>query len=301
MPDRWLRPAREPGLPESSFPSSRPVLECPRKPATVSSALQARMRPAWSSARSSTASARARAPRASSTAGSCANWLPRGQPRPRTQRPRRHRLPHHVPASRQRPQSPQPAARPEVRTPPPGRAPVRRRGAGVALVLAPAQGAQPRQAGLRARVPVVRQLQDAHRPVSQAHDRLTQLLLVPSRLLEVMAENLVQLAQVGASLLKPVSEALVEFGAGRFGDSVICGVTDQQVPEAKGVRPPETAPCPAGSAAFERAQRVAGHLRLARESAWTAPRWNTSPSTAAHSSMRRSDGSSWSRRAAISA
>ena len=37
------------------------------------------------------------------------------------------------------------------------------------------------------------------------------------------------------------------------------------------------------------------------ESAWTAPRWNTSPSTAARSSTRRSAGSSLSRRAASTA
>ena len=56
---------------------------------------------------------------------------------------------------------------------------------------------------------------------------------VAAGLLEVVAEDLVQLDQLGAVLLQPGCEALVEVGAGRFRQRVVGGVADQQVAEAE--------------------------------------------------------------------
>ena len=90
------------------FPSSRPgPSRCPRKPATVSKRSPGANEACVVFPRARARQApRARAPRASVDCGIVRKLAAEGQPRPRTQRPRRHRLPHHVPASRQRPQSP---------------------------------------------------------------------------------------------------------------------------------------------------------------------------------------------------
>ena len=54
-------------------------------------------------------------------------------------------------------------------------------------------------------------------------------------LLEVVAEDLVQLDELGAVRLQPGCEALVQLGAGRFRQCVVGGVADQQVAEAEAV------------------------------------------------------------------
>ena len=58
---------------------------------------------------------------------------------------------------------------------------------------------------------------------------------VAAGLLEVVAEDLVQLDELGPVLLQPGCEALVELGAGRFRQRVVGGVADQQVAEAEAV------------------------------------------------------------------
>ena len=120
-------------------------------------------------------------------------------------------------------------------------------------------------------------------------------------LLEVVAEDLVELDQVGAALLEPVGEALVQLGARRLRQRVVGGVADQQVAEAEGVLARELRRSGRTSSLRTSAVSRGADLRLVGASAWTAPRWKTSPSTAPRSSTRRSAGSSWSRRAASSA
>jgi hypothetical protein len=51
----------------------------------------------------------------------------------------------------------------------------------------------------------------------------------------VVAEELVQLDELGAVLLQPGCEALVQLGAGRFWQRVVGRVADQQVAEAGAV------------------------------------------------------------------
>ena len=79
--------------------------------------------------------------------------------------------------------------------------------------------------------------QALRRPLGEGGVGLAELRLVPGRLLEVVAEDLVQLDQALAVLLQPVREPLVQLGAGRLGKRVVSGVADQQVAEAKGIVP----------------------------------------------------------------
>ena len=127
-------------------------------------------------------------------------------------------------------------------------------------------------------------------------------LLVAGGLLEVVAEDLVQLDQLLAALLEPAGEALVQLRPRGLRERVVGGVADQQVAEAEAVLAARTAPCRDGSAPGARAPPgAASPGSPPGASACTAPRWKTSPSTAPRSSTRRSAGSSWSRRAASSA
>ena len=71
--------------------------------------------------------------------------------------------------------------------------------------------------------------------LSQGRVGLSELLLVAGGLLEVVAEDLVELDQVGGALLQPVGEALVEVGTDCLRQRVVSGVADQQVAEAEGV------------------------------------------------------------------
>ena len=65
--------------------------------------------------------------------------------------------------------------------------------------------------------------------------RLTQLCAIASGLLEVEAEDLVHLDQIGPALLQPVREALVQLCANRFRQAVVRGIANEEVAEAKGV------------------------------------------------------------------
>ena len=66
---------------------------------------------------------------------------------------------------------------------------------------------------------------------------------VAAGLLEVVAEDLVQLDELGAVLLEPGGEALVQLGADRLRQRVVGGVADQQVAEAEAVLARELRPC----------------------------------------------------------
>ena len=109
-------------------------------------------------------------------------------------------------------------------------------------------------------------------------------------LLEVVADELVQLDQLAAMLLQPGREALVQLGSRRLRQRVVRGVADQQMAEAEAVVVPRTAPCRAGSAPCERAPPGAVSPGVSSASACTAPRWKISPSTAPRSSTSRSAG-----------
>ena len=61
---------------------------------------------------------------------------------------------------------------------------------------------------------------------------------VPRRLLEVVAEDLVQLDEVGASLRDPGGESLVQLGASGLRQRLVRRVADEQVAEAKRVVTP---------------------------------------------------------------
>src|SRR5947209_2009548 len=63
----------------------------------------------------------------------------------------------------------------------------------------------------------------------------TELLPVPDGLLEVVADDLVELDQIRATLLKPRREALVEVGARRLRQRLVGRVADQQMTEAVAV------------------------------------------------------------------
>ena len=86
----------------------------------------------------------------------------------------------------------------------------------------------------------------------------TQLPAVARGLLEMEAEDLVELDEVASALLEPVREALVELGPNRFRQPVIRGIADEQVAEAKGVVAGQLRPVRAGSAPCARVRPVAG-------------------------------------------
>ena len=92
---------------------------------------------------------------------------------------------------------------------------------------------------------------------ARAASGLSELCLVAGGLLEVVAEDLVQLDEVGAALLEPAGEALVQLGADRLRQRVVGGVADQQVAEAEAVLARELRPGRGGSAHGGRARRGA--------------------------------------------
>ena len=57
-----------------------------------------------------------------------------------------------------------------------------------------------------------------------------------------MAQDLVELDEIGGPLLEPVREPLVQLGPHRLREGVIRGVPDQEMPEAKGVVPRQQRP-----------------------------------------------------------
>jgi hypothetical protein len=110
--------------------------------------------------------------------------------------------------------------------------------------------------------------------------RLPELRPVATRLLEVVPENFVQLDQVGAMVLQPIGEAAMELGADRLRQGVIGGVADQEVPEAIGVVARGWGRSGRTSSRRTNAARRDVTSASSGASAWTVPRWNSSPSTA---------------------
>ena len=85
--------------------------------------------------------------------------------------------------------------------------------------------------------------------------RHPELGAIAHALLEVVAEDLVQLDDLGAVLLHPGGEALVEVGASRLRQRVVGRIADQEVPEAEGILASELRPVRADQRlAYERGQ-----------------------------------------------
>ena len=93
---------------------------------------------------------------------------------------------------------------------------------------------------------------------------LSELLLVAGGLLEVVAEDLVQLDQLVSALLQPGGEALVQLGPGRFRERVVGGVADQQVAEAEAVLARELRLVGTDQLAAHERGQARRHLRLLR-------------------------------------
>ena len=130
---------------------------------------------------------------------------------------------------------------------------------------------------------------------------LPKLGLVAGRLLEVEAEDLVHLDQIGAALLQPVGEALVELCARRPWKGRRRRRRESRGGGSGTRRRPDSC---VRSGRIELLANERGQSRItvpSRSSACTAPRWKISPSTAPRSSTERSGASSWSSRAASSA
>ena len=273
--------AGEPGVAEGLLARLRPLLE---PPAEVRYAEAERVpdvpSPAWSSACSSSGSAARASRSSSSTAGSSVEL--RAVPRRR----RRGRVPLRP---RRRPPRARSAARSAIAAARCGSAPRARARSSSRWTSSRAAGSA--RAPARAAVPAARSSprQSARRPAAASRSparsassasRLAELGLVPSRLLEVVAEELVQLDEVGAALLQPAakrscSSARVALGARRRRRRGSAG-------GGSGRRPRPGSRGLSGRIellADERGQ-ARRQVRLLGASAWTAPRWKTSPSTA---------------------
>jgi hypothetical protein len=77
------------------------------------------------------------------------------------------------------------------------------------------------------------------RTLAEARVWLLELGPVARGLFEVMAEDLVQLDEVRRPFFEPRGKAFVQVGPGRFGESVVGGVADQEMVEAVGLLPGE--------------------------------------------------------------
>ena len=122
--------------------------------------------------------------------------------------------------------------------------------------------------------------------------RLSEFGLVAGRLLQVEAEDLVQLDQVFAFLVEPGGQALVQLGSRRLGQGVVGGVSEQQVAEAEGASSPGSWAVSGRIRPFRTSAARRGVTGRPSERACTAPRWKISPSTAPRSSTERSLSSS---------
>ena len=89
-----------------------------------------------------------------------------------------------------------------------------------------------------------------------------ELSAVAAGLLEVVAEDLVQLDELGAVVLQPGCEALVEVGAGGLRQCVVGGVADQQVAETEGILAEELGPVRADQRLADERGQARRHLRL---------------------------------------
>jgi hypothetical protein len=81
-----------------------------------------------------------------------------------------------------------------------------------------------------------------------------ELAAVADGLLEVVAEDFVELDQLAAVLFDPAGEPFVELGAGRLREGVVGGVADEKVAEAVRVVARELGAGPAGRAPCARAR-----------------------------------------------
>ena len=93
---------------------------------------------------------------------------------------------------------------------------------------------------------------------------LSELLLVAGGLLEVVAEDLVQLGQLVSALCQPAGEALVQLRPRRLGESVVGGIADQEVAEAEAVLTRELRGVGADQLAAHERGQPRRHLRLLR-------------------------------------
>ena len=94
---------------------------------------------------------------------------------------------------------------------------------------------------------------------------LTELCLVADGLLEVVAENLIQLDQASAVRLQPAGESVVQLGPGRFRQRVVGSIPNQDVPEAKGVLSRKSRLLWANQLLADERREARSHLGLARE------------------------------------
>ena len=79
---------------------------------------------------------------------------------------------------------------------------------------------------------------------------MPELGAVAERLLEVVAEQLVELDELGAVLLEPVGEALVQLCPLRFRQGLVGGVAHEEMAEAERVVAGERAAGPGGSSSL---------------------------------------------------
>ena len=142
---------------------------------------------------------------------------------------------------------------------------------------------QPGRAPDRATRPAARSLAAA-RDAELRSARRPELLRKPIRLLEVVAEDLVELeGRPGSRVLEPLREALVELRAQLLRHRHVGRVPDKEMAETKRLLAREERPLGANQfLADERERCRSSSVRSrVRRSSPTAPRWNTSPSTAA--------------------
>src|SRR5439155_25606443 len=89
-----------------------------------------------------------------------------------------------------------------------------------------------------------------------------QLDPVAASLLEVVAEDLVQLDELGAVLFEPGCEALVQLGADRFRQRLVGGVADQDVAETEAVLTHELRPVGSDQLFAHERRQAMGYLSL---------------------------------------
>ena len=96
----------------------------------------------------------------------------------------------------------------------------------------------------------------------QAVVGVPELCTVPAGLLQVIADELVELDELGPMLLQPYCEAFVEVRAYRFRESVIGRVTDKEVAETEAVLAHELWPISPDQILADERGEERGHLRL---------------------------------------
>ena len=100
------------------------------------------------------------------------------------------------------------------------------------------------------------------RPLGEAVVRLSQFLPVPGSLLQVVAEQLVELDQGGSAPVEPGGELFVQLGAKLLGDRSVDGIVDEHVHEAEAVLAREVGRLQTDEVAPDRTEQVRPCLRL---------------------------------------